>query len=162
MRNRTTVLGASIEATLFSILDTSCFIAIIYEIYSVDAASTTLRNTTRLSGEMRVPSPLIFKCGNIQPWTRQVSLSQVLVVKHAQYLRSSSGIVCIIHTMRNAEVIRRLKRDGWLSRNVRGSHHQCVHPEKSGRVTVKHPSKELPIGTLRDIYRQANWKWEDR
>ena len=27
---------------------------------------------------------------------------------------------------------------------------------------VKHPSKEIPIGTLRNIYRQANWKWEDR
>ncbi|MYC38610.1 MAG: type II toxin-antitoxin system HicA family toxin [Chloroflexi bacterium] len=37
-----------------------------------------------------------------------------------------------------------------------------VHPEESGRVNVKHPSKEVPIGTLRNIYRQANWKWEDR
>ena len=37
-----------------------------------------------------------------------------------------------------------------------------VHPERSGRVTVKHPSKEIPIGTLCNIYRQVNWKWEDR
>ena len=49
-----------------------------------------------------------------------------------------------------------------MFRNVRGSHHQFVHPEKHGRVTVKHPSKEIPIGTLRNIYRQANRKWEDR
>ncbi|MCY4595872.1 MAG: type II toxin-antitoxin system HicA family toxin [Bryobacterales bacterium] len=56
-----------------------------------------------------------------------------------------------------------MNRDGWASRNVRGSHHQFVHPEKPpGRVTVKHHSKEIPIGTLRNIYRQANWKWEDR
>lgn len=70
--------------------------------------------------------------------------------------------MCIIHTMKSAEVIRRLKREGWVSRNVRGSHHQFVHPARSGRVTVKDPSKEIPIGTLRNIYRQANWKWEDR
>lgn len=64
--------------------------------------------------------------------------------------------------MKGAEVVRRLKRDGWVLRNARGSHHQFVHPEKSGRVTVKLPSKEIPIGTLRNIYRQASWKWEDR
>ncbi|MDE0110613.1 MAG: type II toxin-antitoxin system HicA family toxin [Bryobacterales bacterium] len=45
---------------------------------------------------------------------------------------------------------------------MRGSHQQFMHPEKSGRVAVKHPSKEIPIGTLRNIYRQANWKWEGR
>lgn len=64
--------------------------------------------------------------------------------------------------MNGAEVIRRLKRDGWVLQNVRGSHHQFAHPEYPGRVTVKHPSKEIAIGTLRNIYRQANWKWEDR
>ena len=63
---------------------------------------------------------------------------------------------------KGAEVIRRLRRDGWVLRNTRGSHHQFVHPAKSVRVTVKLPSKEIPIGTLRNIYRQANWKWEGR
>ena len=37
-----------------------------------------------------------------------------------------------------------------------------MHPKKAGRVTVKHPTKDIPIGTLRNIYRQAEWKWEDR
>jgi hypothetical protein len=37
-----------------------------------------------------------------------------------------------------------------------------LYLEKPGRVTVKHPSKDLPIGTLRSIYRQAQWNWEDR
>ena len=49
-----------------------------------------------------------------------------------------------------------------MLRNTRGSHHQFTHPEKPGRVTVKHPGKDLPIGTLRSIYRQAQWNWEDR
>ena len=52
--------------------------------------------------------------------------------------------------------------DGWSLRNTRGSHYQFVHLEKVGRVTVKHPTKDVPIGTLRSIYRQAKWNWEDR
>ena len=68
----------------------------------------------------------------------------------------------MMRIMKGAEVVRRLKRDGWVLRNARGSHHQFVHPETSGRVTAKLPSKEIPIGTLRNIFRQANWKCEDR
>ena len=64
--------------------------------------------------------------------------------------------------MKSTDIIRKLKRDGWVLRNTRGSHHHFTHPEKPGRVTVKHPSKDIPIGTLRNIYRQAQWKWEDR
>ena len=47
-------------------------------------------------------------------------------------------------SQKGAEVIRRLKRNGWVLRNVRGSHHQFVPPEEPGRVTVKHPSKQIP------------------
>ena len=64
--------------------------------------------------------------------------------------------------MTSREIIRRLIADGWSLRNTRGSHYQFVHPEKPGRVTVKHPAKDIPIGTLRSIYRQAQWNWEDR
>ena len=64
--------------------------------------------------------------------------------------------------MKSTDIIRKLKRDGWVLRNTRGNHHNFTHPEKPGRVTVKHPSKDIPIGTLRNIYRQAQWKWEDR
>ncbi|WP_419941369.1 type II toxin-antitoxin system HicA family toxin [Candidatus Palauibacter sp.] len=67
-----------------------------------------------------------------------------------------------IHTTSSAEIIRKLKRDGWVLRNTRGSHHQFTHPSKPGRVTVKHPSKDIPTGTLRSISRQAYWNWEDR
>ncbi|MDE2872153.1 MAG: type II toxin-antitoxin system HicA family toxin [Gemmatimonadota bacterium] len=64
--------------------------------------------------------------------------------------------------MSSREIIRRLVADGWSLRNVRGSHHQFVHLDKPGRVTVKHPSMDVPVGTLRNIYRQARWSWEDR
>ncbi|MCY3746991.1 MAG: type II toxin-antitoxin system HicA family toxin [Acidobacteria bacterium] len=61
--------------------------------------------------------------------------------------------------MSSAEVIRRLSRDGWVLRNSRGSHHHYVHPTTSGKVTVPHPIKRIPIGTLRSIFRQAGWEW---
>ena len=68
----------------------------------------------------------------------------------------------MVHTMSSREIIRKLVADGWTLRNTRGSHHQFVHSDKPGRVTVKHPSKDIPIGTLRNIFRQAGWEWEDR
>jgi len=38
------------------------------------------------------------------------------------------------------------------------SHHQFTHPDKPGRVTVKHPDKNIPTGTLRSIEKQAGWR----
>jgi predicted RNA binding protein YcfA (HicA-like mRNA interferase family) len=64
--------------------------------------------------------------------------------------------------MTSREVIARLKHDGWVLVNVRGSHHQFKHPEKPGRVTVPHPDRDLPVGTLRNIFRQAGWDWTQK
>ncbi|MCD7858364.1 MAG: type II toxin-antitoxin system HicA family toxin [Clostridiales bacterium] len=53
------------------------------------------------------------------------------------------------------EVIKALQADGWYLVNVVGSHHQFKHPEKKGRVTVKHPDKDIPPKTLQSIERQS-------
>jgi predicted RNA binding protein YcfA (HicA-like mRNA interferase family) len=53
------------------------------------------------------------------------------------------------------EVIRRLLAAGWVRVAQRGSHVQFKHPDRPGRVTVPHPEKDLPIGTLRSIEEQA-------
>ncbi|MBR2258551.1 MAG: type II toxin-antitoxin system HicA family toxin [Blautia sp.] len=53
------------------------------------------------------------------------------------------------------EVIQMLLADGWYLVNTEGSHHQYKHPVKKGRVTVKHPDKNIPIKTLRSIERQS-------
>jgi len=37
----------------------------------------------------------------------------------------------------------------------KGSHLQLKHPTKPGRVTVPHPRRDIPIGTLRSIEKQA-------
>ncbi|MGG6237250.1 type II toxin-antitoxin system HicA family toxin [Nodosilinea sp. AN01ver1] len=61
--------------------------------------------------------------------------------------------------MRSSDIISKLKKDGWILNNVRGSHQQFKHPAYPGRVTVPHPKKDLPIGTVRSIFKQAGWKW---
>jgi len=63
--------------------------------------------------------------------------------------------------MNSREIIAKLKTDGWTLVHVRGSYHHFKHPTKSGRVTVPHPKKDLPKGTLRSIYRQAGWLWSE-
>ena len=61
--------------------------------------------------------------------------------------------------MKVAEVLERLKGDGWYLAVTRGSHRQFKHPTKSGRVTVPgRPADELAPGTLNSIYKQAGWK----
>ncbi len=61
--------------------------------------------------------------------------------------------------MNSQDIITRLKKEKWVLRNIKGSHHQFIHPKKLGRVTVPHPKKDLPKGTLRSIYKQAGWNW---
>ncbi|MCD8005076.1 MAG: type II toxin-antitoxin system HicA family toxin [Oscillospiraceae bacterium] len=53
------------------------------------------------------------------------------------------------------EIIKLLESDGWYLVNVVGSHHQFKHPTKRGRVTVKHPDKDIPKKTLKSIERQS-------
>ena len=61
---------------------------------------------------------------------------------------------------RDSRSIRKqLEADGWFEVSTRGSHVQFKHSAKPGRVTLPHPKREIRIGTLRSIYRQAQWKW---
>lgn len=57
--------------------------------------------------------------------------------------------------MDSRQIIRELEKDGWAEVGARGSHRQFKHPTKPGRVTVPHPKRDLPAGTLRSIERQA-------
>lgn len=53
------------------------------------------------------------------------------------------------------QIIRRLEKDGFELVKVSGSHHKFRKDSKT--VTVPHPKKDLPIGTVRAIYKQAGW-----
>ncbi len=59
------------------------------------------------------------------------------------------------HRMNSREIIRRLKADGWVLVRTKGSHHQFRHSSKAGLVTVPYPKRDLPIGTVKSIFRQA-------
>ncbi len=58
------------------------------------------------------------------------------------------------------EVMRMLLDDGWYEVNCVGDHHQFKHPIKQGRVTLTHPVKDIPIGTLKSIERQSGIKFQ--
>lgn len=53
------------------------------------------------------------------------------------------------------KIIKKLEKDGFDLVKVAGSHHKF----KKGTltVTVPHPKKDLPLGTVRSIYKQAGW-----
>jgi predicted RNA binding protein YcfA (HicA-like mRNA interferase family) len=57
--------------------------------------------------------------------------------------------------MHSREVIAALTGAGWREVARKGSHVQFKHPQRSGRVTVPHPQRDIPIGTLRSIERQS-------
>lgn len=60
--------------------------------------------------------------------------------------------------MTSREIIKRLRKDGWYEVGQTGDHVQFKHPTKTGRVTIVHPRKDFPIGTLKSIERQSGLK----
>ena len=57
------------------------------------------------------------------------------------------------------EVIAMLKADGWYEVACDGSHHQFKHNIKPGKVTVKHPCKDIPPKTLKSIANQSGLRF---
>jgi predicted RNA binding protein YcfA (HicA-like mRNA interferase family) len=60
--------------------------------------------------------------------------------------------------MKSQDIIKALQSDGWEQVAQKGSHIQFKDATKKGRVTVPHPKKDIPIGTLRSVERQASIK----
>jgi predicted RNA binding protein YcfA (HicA-like mRNA interferase family) len=57
--------------------------------------------------------------------------------------------------MDSREIISILVRNGWREARQTASHKQFKHPTIKGTVTVPHPKKDMPIGTLKSIERQS-------
>jgi predicted RNA binding protein YcfA (HicA-like mRNA interferase family) len=51
-----------------------------------------------------------------------------------------------------------LEANGWRLVRTRGSHHAFHHSTKPGTVTVPHPKKDVPLGTLKSIEKQSGVK----
>ena len=60
--------------------------------------------------------------------------------------------------MTSRELIALIEADGWVKVAQKGSHVQFKHPAKSGRLTIPHPKRDFPIGTLRSIEKIAGLK----
>jgi predicted RNA binding protein YcfA (HicA-like mRNA interferase family) len=63
--------------------------------------------------------------------------------------------VCINTHAKSADIINALEADGWFEAAQKGSHKQFKHPIKPGSVTIPHPVKDMPIGTLMSIEKQS-------
>ena len=57
--------------------------------------------------------------------------------------------------MSSSDLIRQLQRAGWVLDRISGSHHVFKHLERPGIVVVPHPRKDLGLGLLKAIRRQA-------
>lgn len=53
------------------------------------------------------------------------------------------------------EIIQILQANGWELKRIVGDHHQFKHPEKTGKVTVPHPKKDLNKYVIQSIKKQS-------
>jgi len=58
--------------------------------------------------------------------------------------------------MKVRNVIKRVEEDGWYLARIRGDHRHYKPSKKKGTVTIAgHPNKDMPVGTLLSVLKQA-------
>lgn len=60
--------------------------------------------------------------------------------------------------MSSDELIKKLKADGWVLARITGSHHIFEKSGETHPIVVPHPRKDLAVGTLNKILKQAKLK----
>ncbi|MBW9106351.1 type II toxin-antitoxin system HicA family toxin [Paraburkholderia phenoliruptrix] len=60
--------------------------------------------------------------------------------------------------MNSGEVVKLIQADGWRLVRISGSHYHYRHELKAGVLTIPHPKRDLPPGTLNSILKQAGLK----
>lgn len=58
--------------------------------------------------------------------------------------------------MDSRTLLKQLLADGFTIVSISGSHHKLRKGDRT--VIVPHPKKDLPIGTVNSIRRQAGWR----
>lgn len=66
--------------------------------------------------------------------------------------------MCTIHTVNSKELIKLLEQDGWKLKGAKGSHHVYTHSTKPGHISVSHPKKDLGVGLVSKLLKQAGIK----
>lgn len=61
--------------------------------------------------------------------------------------------------MKVRDVTKEVEADGWFFVRQKGSRKHYQHPTQKGTVTIAgHPGDDMPVGTLKRIYEQAQIK----
>lgn len=60
--------------------------------------------------------------------------------------------------MKSKDLIKQLEAEGWILRGTKGSHHVYTHPSKLGHISVPHPKRDLGVGLVNKILKQAGLK----
>ena len=55
------------------------------------------------------------------------------------------------------KILQRLEKEGWGIESIKGSHHKLRHPDFAYPIILVHPKKDLPLGTARQIHKDAGW-----
>jgi predicted RNA binding protein YcfA (HicA-like mRNA interferase family) len=55
------------------------------------------------------------------------------------------------------KLLKLLKDDGWVVKRTNGDHVIMAKPSVRNPVVLVHPKKDLPIGLVRRIYKDAGW-----
>lgn len=56
------------------------------------------------------------------------------------------------------EILKILKKDGWVEKSQKGSHRHFIHPTKSGKITVPIHGGDLKPKLADSILKQAGLK----
>jgi predicted RNA binding protein YcfA (HicA-like mRNA interferase family) len=62
-------------------------------------------------------------------------------------------------TARPLDIRKRLLAEGWQERSGKGDHRNFTKPGARHLITLDMGARDIPIGTLRSIYRIAGWDW---
>jgi len=57
--------------------------------------------------------------------------------------------------MKSLDLIKLLENDGWFVDRINGSHHVMKHPSKSKTLSIPHPKKDLGVGIVLKIKKDA-------
>jgi predicted RNA binding protein YcfA (HicA-like mRNA interferase family) len=92
-------------------------------------------------------------------WKNWEPFIEIKLIEIATDFHLTKKVICVLYTrVKSSEIIKIIEENGWILVAQKGSHLQYKHPLKTGRVTIPHPKKDIPKGTVNSIFKQAGIK----
>ncbi len=89
-----------------------------------------------------------------------MQITRIIFIKSIARIYYTCYNKCIgggIH-LKPKEILKILNSNGWDIKDQHGSHIQLVHKLHKGKITVPNHNKDLKLGTLNSILKQAGLK----